>query len=43
MVDGSKATLRRLELVMPYMLRWGDIFGFRHGLEGTLISSYNGK
>jgi len=33
-VNGLKATLRRLELVMPYM-RCGVVFGYRDDLEGA--------
>jgi len=35
MVNGLKATLKRLELVMPCMLRCGVVFGYRDGLEGA--------
>jgi hypothetical protein len=42
MIDKLKATSRRLEFVMPYMLRY-EVFRFGHGSEETFFSSYSVK
>jgi hypothetical protein len=42
MIVRLKTTPSRLELVMPYMLRYG-VFGFGHSLEETFFSSYSVK